>query len=289
MSQAPGAGAPLRGRRVVVTRAASAADPFVAALRARGAEPISVPVLVIEPPDDPTALDAAARRLDAGGYGVTLFTSQNAVTALFGALQRAGLGPTALSGTRVCAVGPATARALTSRGVAVDAIAEEHVGEALVPVVLALCGRGGERGGELLPRPRVLLPRAETARDALPAGLVAAGFEVDVVTAYVTRAVLPGELGALLDGLERGDLGVLTFTSSSAVTALVGALVAAVGADRAHAALGRTTLASIGPHTTATAESLGLPVRVTAKVHTTEGLIEALERHFSPPLPGSDG
>ena len=62
----------------------------------------------------------------------------------------------------------------------------------------------------------------------------------------------------------------------------------AVANLRALEALHRTVLASIGPLTTATAESLGLAVGVTASVHTTTGLLDALCVHFAAQEPGSD-
>jgi uroporphyrinogen III methyltransferase/synthase len=51
-----------------------------------------------------------------------------------------------------------------------------------------------------------------------------------------------------------------------------------LGADAA-TLLADVTLASIGPITTQTAESLGLRVAVTASAYTTAGLLEALEAH----------
>lgn len=256
---------------MIVTRAATQAEPLMEALRAEGALPRAVPVVQIEPPADPAPLARAVAALAAAEYGAVLFTSQNAVGAVLAALTAQGLPPTAMQRARVFAVGPATARALTSAGVAVDGVARTYLGDALAPVVAADLGAA---------RPRLLLPRAETAREELPAALDALGFPVDIVTAYVTRGASPDALDALVDDLLAGRVDAITLTSGSTASALLEALSDAVGEVRARAALARTALVSIGPRTTETAEALGLRVDATAAEHSTGGLVTALRAHF---------
>src|SRR5690606_28763381 len=125
-------------------------------------------------------------------------------------------------------------------------------------------------------RPRVLVARAEVARDVVPDALRAAGCEVDVVAVYLTRSLPrppPDTISALL---EAGDVGAVTFTSSSTVEHLSDALEA-----RAPVLLAKTCVASIGPVTTETARSRGIAVDVAANEATLEGLALALEAHFS--------
>ena len=243
------------------------------ALRAEGAVPRSVPIVQVEPPADRAPLARAVVALAAGEYGAALFTSQNAVSAVLAELAAQGLSPAALRRARVFAVGPATARALTSAGVAVDGVARTYVGEALAPVVLADLGEA---------RPRLLLPRAEIAREELPAALVALGFPVDLVTAYVTRGAHPAALGDLVDDLLAGRVDAITLTSGSTASSLLEALSDAVGEARARAALAHTALVSIGPRTTETAEALGLRVAATASEHTTDGLVMVFCVYLAP-------
>jgi uroporphyrinogen-III synthase len=113
---------------------------------------------------------------------------------------------------------------------------------------------------------RVLLFRAQEARDLLPEALRAAGRTVDVVAAYKTRYVDDPDLR---DKAERAD--IVTFTSSSTVRGFVHNV-----ADGA-AILARTTVAAIGPITAATARGLGIRVDVVAEEFTVEGLLAALE------------
>ena len=257
---------------MIVTRAATQAEPLMEALLAEGAVPRSLPIVRIEPPPDPGPLGRAVAALAAGEYGAVVFTSQNAVGAVLAAMASQGLAPTAMQRARVFAVGPATARGLTGAGVVVDGVAREFLGDALAPVVLADLGEA---------RPRVLLPRAETARGELPAALAALDFPVDIVTAYVTRRAHPVAMGALVDELLAGHIDAITLTSGSTASSLLDALVDAVGEVRAREALARAALVSIGPRTTATAESIGLRVDATASEHTTGGLVAALRAHFA--------
>jgi uroporphyrinogen-III synthase len=109
----------------------------------------------------------------------------------------------------------------------------------------------------------VLLPRAAVARDVLPAGLRAKGWQVDVVVAYRTVPARPS--AAALEAARRAD--AICFTSSSTVTNYL----AVAGADAVP-----PLVACIGPITAATARDAGLTVDVVAEVHTTAGLVDAL-------------
>ena len=166
--------------------------------------------------------------------------------------------------------GPGTAAAFERCGLSPDVVAKEHRGEALAAEVLAAMNASGGT------KVRVLVARAEVARDVVPDALRAAGCEVDVVSVYKTRspprALLEG-LSALLEG---GEIDAVTFTSSSTVEHLCDALEA-----RAVELLARTCIASIGPITTETAKKRGLRVDVVAEVSTIAGLVNALEKHFT--------
>ena len=93
--------------------------------------------------------------------------------------------------------------------------------------------------------------------------------------AYRTRQLGPEDKAEVME-LFLGGIDVVLFTSSSTVDSLV----AALGAD-ALGVLANTTLASIGPITTQTAEGLGLRIDVTADEYTVDGLLDALEDHMS--------
>lgn len=258
---------PLFGKRVLVTRAAAQSERLARMLRDAGADPVALPAIRIEAPEDSEPLRAALTRL--GDYAWILFTSENAVTAFFQALAEAGGDARRLGGARVGAIGPATAQALRARGIVPDVLPREHAGEALAEAVLA------EHAGDMKGL-AVLLPQAAAARSELPSRLAAARARVDVVAAYRTLPPAAPDLAALRATLVEGAVDVVTFTSPSTVEHTLQAL----GADAVQVLAG-LTVASIGPITTAAAHDHGLRVDVTATEHTTEGLLRALTHHFT--------
>jgi uroporphyrinogen III methyltransferase/synthase len=240
---------PLFGRRVVVTRTREQASALAAALRAAGAEPVEVPVIeVADPLDGGAALRAAAARLAA--YDWVVLTSPNGARRLLAAVAADGGDARRFGGARIAAIGPGTAAALAVGGLRADLVPERFVAEALLEAFPAGPGR-------------VLLARAEVARDVLPDGLRAAGWAVDVVDAYRTVAAAPSDATAA--ALAAAD--VVTFTSSSSVDRFLEAFGAGAVPQ---------VVACIGPVTAATARQRGLTVTVEAEVHSVAGLVAAL-------------
>jgi uroporphyrinogen III methyltransferase/synthase len=130
-------------------------------------------------------------------------------------------------------------------------------------------------GGSAAPL-RVLLARAARARDVLPEALRAAGHRVDVAAAYETHPASADALAEIAAELEHGRVDAVLFTSSSTVENLSDGL-----GGRAADLLGRARVASIGPVTTATAVSRGIRVDVTADSYTVPGLLEALAASYA--------
>lgn len=260
---------PLFGRTVVITRAATQGDSMRGALLDEGAAPMDVPMLRFEAPSDPSVLDAALDRLCARGYDVAAFTSANGVERTFMALRAKGRDARAFGGAAVVAIGPATAASLVERGITPDAVAKEFIGESVAASIAAL--RGDAMAGT-----RVLLARAEVARDALPAALRAMGATVDVAPAYRTVAPSGDVVAPLREALAAGRVDAVTLTSSSTATHLCDAL----GAD-APELLSHTAVASIGPVTSDTARARGLRVTIEARTYTVPGLLDALREHFA--------
>jgi len=244
---------PLFGKRVLVTRPAHQSDDVAMLLWEAGAEPILAPTIAIGPPDDLTAArDAATRVRD---YAWVVFTSRNGVDAFFDRLGELGRDARAFGDVRIAAIGPKTAAALACRGIRVDLIPATFVNEAVAAALLT----------RTAPGERILVYRAQEARDVLPQTLREHGRAVDVVAAYATRFVDDPELAAKA---RRAD--IVTFTSSSTVHGFVHNV-----ADAAHV-LSATTVAAIGPITAQTARDAGIRVDVVADEFTVEGLVRAL-------------
>jgi len=255
---------PLAGRRIVITRAREQAGELVDALTALGAVVVAAPAIRIEPLADLEPLRVALANL--GRYRWIVFTSQNSVQVVFEQLPVWGYASNHVATARIAAIGPATAAALSARGVAADLLPDGYVAESLVE---AIASQGDLHGA------RVLIPQAAVARDTLAEGLRKLGAEVDVIAVYRTVPAL-GDGAALAREILAGRIDAVTFTSSSTVHSFV----QSVGAEAA--SCGRYRAAVIGPITAATAREYGLPVAIEAVQHTGAGLVDALVRHFGP-------
>jgi uroporphyrinogen-III synthase len=246
----------LQGKRVLVTRAREQASDFERQLHAVGAVPLAFPTICIVPPtDNYAAMDAALRQLQTFDWAI--FTSVNGVKHVWERLEALGLSTADLTHLQLAAIGPATAEALTVKGLEIAVMPPRYVAESLLEALPAPAGQ------------RIFLPRAEIARDTLRTGLQAAGAEVVEVPAYHTLPVEPTpEDWAALD---RG-VDIMTFTASSTVHHFI----AQIGRERLQTLAQNALVAAIGPITADTARSLGLRVDVVADSYTIAGLVDAM-------------
>ena len=258
---------PLFGRRIVVTRSREQAGELVEMLEERGAEAIQAPTIRIAPPEDMAALDRACA--DAGAYDWIVFTSANAVDYFMQRVLAAG-DIRELKGVRLCAIGPSTAQRVSRYGIRVDLTPDEATSEAVID---ALKGAGDLKGA------RVLLPRADIAREVLADQLRDAGADVSEVAAY--RTMLAGaernadhDIYRML--LDR-QIDAITFTSASTVKNFA----RIVGEEQAADLLRLTVVASIGPVTAEAAQQLGIETTVMPERYTIPDLVDALVQHFA--------
>ena len=206
---------------------------------------------------DPGRVRGAIAHLEA--YDWIAFTSQKGVELFWDVLRGSGLDARALAALRVIAVGPATAGALLDRGIAADLTPERFVAEGLLE---ALAQRAD------VPGTRVLYVAAEGAREVLPNGLNTLGARVDIVPLY--RSVADPASNEAMRGFVRGrdERSLVTFTSASAVHALL----AAVGKE----ACAGVPAATIGPATSVAAREAGFDVCVQASRSTIPNLVEEI-------------
>ncbi|MBD2844630.1 uroporphyrinogen-III C-methyltransferase [Paenibacillus sp. IB182496] len=261
---------PLFGTRVLVTRARTQASELVQRIEQLGGEPLEYPVIETRAPADA----ASAAAIEAGlrerrAYDWLIFTSVNGVEYFFRWLGRLGLDIRRFHAAAVAAVGPATAEALQLRGVLAEVLPGRYDAEGLLEAL----------GDRLTPGQRVLLPRGDRARAVLPDTLRARGLEVVDLHVYETVLAEHQDEDAL-QMLERGEVHLVTFTSSSTVTNLL-ELLRRQGASDPAAPLRAAAIASIGPVTTKTALEAGLQVDVEAAEATIDGLIHAMIGHVA--------
>ena len=246
---------PLFGQKIVVTRAREQAGDLSSKLRALGADVAELPVIALEEPADPGPLDRAIAEL--GTYEWLVFTSVNGVKFFMNRLDASARDLRALR-ARICAIGPATGKAIEALHLKVDLMPDEYVAESVVAAFV----------NQDISGKRILLPRAALARDLIPRELAKQGAIVNVVEAY--RNVVPAGAAALAAQIfcAASKPDWITFTSSSTVKNFL----AVAGA----AALEGVRIASIGPVTSETARQHGLQVHFEAGEFTIDGLIDGL-------------
>jgi uroporphyrinogen III methyltransferase/synthase len=250
---------PLSGKRIVVTRTRTQAAVLSEQLRGLGADVIELPTIRIEPPADLRAFAELVQ--DAHGYDWIVFTSPNGVTAFFDLFYKLYDDAREIGAARIAAIGPATAQRVRNYRLHVDLQPEEFVAESIV--------REFQKAGGV-ENLRILLARAEKARDLLPKELSALGAIVDEGFAYRTVPETRDDFGARRRLLEEGA-DLITFTSSSTVENFL--------------ALGlpwpaKMQVASIGPVTSKTARERGLEVAIEARRHDVPGLVAAVLKFF---------
>jgi uroporphyrinogen III methyltransferase/synthase len=244
---------PLFGRTVVVTRAREQVSGLRLRLEELGAEVLELPAIEIMP--------IAVAVPDLTAYEWLVFTSPNGVRAFFhDGLTPAGLDARALAGVRLAAIGPGTAHALTTRGLRADLVPERFVAESLLEAFPSPSSPGA----------RVLLARAEVARDILPEGLAERGYAVDVLPVYRTRPATPDP--EMVARVVEGRFDAVTFTSSSTVDNFCAQIDPRPDPF--------PLVVSIGPVTSATAVERGLRVDAEADPHTIDGLVATLVHAF---------
>ena len=250
---------PLLGKRIVVTRTRKQASALSNKLRALGAQVIELPTIRIEPPSD--LREFAELVQDAHIYDWIVFTSANGVEAFFDIFFKLYDDAREIGGARIAAIGPATAQRVKDFHLHFDLQPDEFVAEAVL--------REFKKQGSI-ENLRILLVRAEKARDVLPKELSAAGAILDEAFAYRTVPETRDASGARRQ-LAQDGADLITFTSSSTVENFL-----ALGLPWPKG----MRIASIGPITSKTVRDRGLKVDVEARRHDIDGLVQAIRGLF---------
>jgi uroporphyrinogen III methyltransferase/synthase len=252
---------PLFGKRVLVTRAEHQTKELSQLLLERGAVPVEMPVIKISPPGTWKELDQAIMNLKR--YDWIIFTSVNAVEIFWKRLQSKKLDARQFAGTKIGAIGPATAGALEAKGLHADYIPKTYTSQGFL---------AGLKKQDVVGR-RVLLPRADIAGNELSEGLTKLGAKVYQVTAYRT-ATVTSSVSQAKQMLLSGEIDVITFTSASTVNGLLAIL------GQKWEVIKQARLACIGPNTTAALADKGLKADIVAREHTMAGLVSSMEHYF---------
>lgn len=259
---------PLFGKRVLVCAPRNYAAKLIRLLVLRGARPIWMPTIVIEPMADYREFDAAIRRM--GDYRWLAFTSRNGIEAFFDRLVALGLYTGILEHTKLAALGN-DGKALEARGLKVDCLPTVATTKGMVE---ELERRGEAHGRILVPVPEVQGMEEPSIIPDFTGWLTAAGMDVHRVPAYVTRRVVDGfevEKRLIID--HRLDL--IAFTSVGEIESLLHVL----GDERG--ALDSQTIACYGPMTAGGARERNIRVDIMPDQSSAfEHYLRAIEHHF---------
>ncbi len=199
--------------RVLVTRPADQAGPWVDALRQAGIDAVALPLIGIGPPDDPAAVERTWR--ERAAFDLMMFVSPNAAGQFF-ALARPADGDRAWPAHLLAAApGPGTAEVLQRLGVPADQIVQPAA-DAPQFDSESLWQRLGQHDW----RDRhALIVRGDGGRDWLADQLRSRGASVSFLSAYRrgAPALGPGEQRLLGDALAAPRRHLWFFSSSEAV------------------------------------------------------------------------
>jgi uroporphyrinogen III methyltransferase/synthase len=247
---------PLYGKRVVVTRAREQASELKRLLEDAGAQVLQFPTIEIAPPASWESLD----RVIGSKYDWLVFTSTNGVASFFERLFAAGKDVRALAGTKIAAVGQATAQDLRSRGLNPDLVPERFISTELLPLLAE------DQTGI-----RTAVIRAEEGRDELITELRKRGGEVDLGVAYRTVAA-DYDIDELRESIAKDRIDIVTFTSASTVDHFLEKLTA----EEKSRVLKRAAIISIGDTTSAAIRKHGKEPDVVAAKATIPAMRDAV-------------
>ncbi len=199
--------------RLIVTRPAAQASPWVSALRALGCDAQSLPLIDIAPLADTAPLQAMWQRLQQPPLvALVMFVSANVVQHFVAAQ---GPGAPWPDGVRAGSVGPGTTAALRKAGVPVELI-DEPAADARSFDSEALWARLAGRDWQ---GRQTLIVRGEEGRDWLADTLRARGATVGFVAAYRRCPPVPDAAGRALlaSALAEPARHLWLFSSSEAV------------------------------------------------------------------------
>jgi uroporphyrinogen III methyltransferase / synthase len=257
---------PLRGQRILVTRAAGQSSQFREMLIAKGAEVIEMPTLAILPPTSWEPLDQAIANLAL--YDWLILTSSNAVDSFFARLHQAKKDGRALHKLKIAVVGKKTADVLGKYGLIPDLIPPNFIADALIETLLvefpAIAGM------------RILFPRVESGgREVLIEQFQHHGAMIAAIPAYESGC--PTEIDAIaLESIQTQQIDVITFASSKTVKHFCQLLSSVAAPEVWRSWLLPVKIASIGPQTTIACRELIGRIDCEAVEYTLEGLTTAI-------------
>ncbi len=257
---------PLYGKTVLFTAPRNYAGRLGQLLIERGARPVWMPTISIEPMADYSAFDAVIRERDK--YDWIAFTSRNGIDAYLNRIEALGLRPADVAGLKTAAIGN-DARLLEQAGLKPTLVppAPSPTG-----IVDELRRRGQVSGVVIVPAPDVVGMDEPAVVPDFVRDLEAIGLKTRRVPAYVTaRETANLDVGTRM--LLAGEVDIVAFTSRGEIDSLLMHL-----GERRDVLNSRAALACFGPITSEGARLRNLRVDIIATDYSRfEGFVAAME------------
>ncbi|MEW6455150.1 MAG: uroporphyrinogen-III C-methyltransferase [Acidobacteriota bacterium] len=248
----------LFGKKIIITRSREQTSKLAELLEDLGAETIEIPTIKILPPRNLKPLDNAMKRIKT--FNWIVFTSINSFKFFIERFLKIKKDLRELYGIKIAAIGTATKEFIESFNLKVDFYPSEFTSEIFLKEF---------KKKEKIIGKKILLPRADIARDLIENELKKEGAEVESIVAYRTERELniPEEVREYIN---KEKIDFITFTSSSTVKNFFSLKLKIDGAK----------IASIGPVTSHTLKELGYTPDVEAKIHIIPGLVESILNYY---------
>jgi len=251
---------PLFGRKILVTRARSQSASFVSNLLSKGAMVLASPMIDIVPIDQNLAFDQSID--DLADYDWVVFTSTNSVMIFYRKLREKGKDSRSFGHVKICAVGKKTTEALHQVGIFPDFVPSESSGATIAKEIKNIAHQ------------RILVPRSRIGRPELLDGLRERQAIVDDIPIYDTVKVEREEQNEMLEKLKKGDIDMVTFTSSSTAENFFTIL------DEPRSAMKNVRIAVIGQSTARAVMTHGLKCDIIADQPLIENLTDNIVEFY---------
>jgi len=249
----------LLGKKILVPRSKKQASVLSKRINDLGGIPVEVPLIAFREKPLPEEVIVS---LKCQVYDWLVFTSRNGVEAFFKEINRVEL--TVVS--KIAVIGEKTTAAVSEHGYQADFIPSQFVAEQFAKEFVAITEKNQ----------RILIVKGNKSREFLAEALRKDGLQVDEAILYETY--FPKESEELLvDEVKKNDLEILLFTSSSTAQHFMQVIKKYQLMNNLESCI----VISIGPITTETLESYGLPVTITAEPYTTDSVLEHLVQYLT--------
>ena len=248
---------PLFGKNIVVTRCRTQSSLLSEKIRDMGGNPIEIPTIKIQKVEDNYELESEINRIK--DYTYIVFSSKNAVDIFFDKLNDMNYDARVLCNSKICAVGPETAKAIKAKGIIADIVPKRYVAEGLYEELKDIINEND----------KILIPRAKNARDFLVKKLSEKSYVKEVIT--YESVIDTNNKNLALQVIDDEEVEYITFASSSTVKNFM----TLIGENNIKK-LNDKKIISIGPITSKTIEDFGVEIYKEADEATIDSMIDII-------------